>query len=152
MMALKYLPDDYDQRGQLRLPLLFWFILLLQARTWLLLLMAGASRQQGNDLLALFYPDRQSFWLGLALGVPAAIGLLLTGYRQRWPRLWQPWRHVLMASLLIALIGQGAQLTQEALQASPVPLLFSLFDLLALGWLHYNQRLCDCFLPDDHQL
>ena len=57
-----------------------------------------------------------------------------------------------MASLLIALIGQGAQLTQEALQASPVPLLFSLFDLLALGWLHYNQRLCDCFLPDDHQL
>ena len=47
-----YLPDEYDARGQLRLPFLFWLILLLQARTWLLLVMAGASRQQGNDLLA----------------------------------------------------------------------------------------------------
>lgn len=57
-----YLPDEYDGKGQLRLPFLFWLILLLQARTWLLLVMAGASRKQGNDLLALFYPDSQAFW------------------------------------------------------------------------------------------
>ena len=54
----------------------------------MLFVMAGASRQQGSDLLALFYPDSDTFWLGLGLGVPAALGLLLTGYRQRWPRLW----------------------------------------------------------------
>lgn len=149
-MILKYLPDDYDAKGQLRLPLLFWLILLLQARTWLLLLMAGASRQQGNDLLALFYPDRQSFWLGLALGVPAALGLLLTGYRQRWPRLWQAWRGVLSLSLLINLLWQGVQLVQGDMQASPLPLLLSLFDLLALIWLQLNARLRDCFLPDQN--
>ena len=150
MNGLKYLPEEYDAKGQLRLPFLFWLILLLQARTWLLLVMAGASREQGNDLLALFYPDRQSFWLGLALGVPAAIGLLLTGYRQRWPRLWQSWRHVLSASLLLSLLWQGAALVQGELADSPLPLLLGLFDLLALIALHAHQRLRDAFLPE-HQ-
>ncbi|NIG21904.1 DUF2919 domain-containing protein [Pantoea sp. Al-1710] len=150
MMGLKYLPDEYDAKGQLRLPFLFWPILLLQARTWLLLVMAGASRQQGNDLLALFYPDRQSFWIGLALGIPAAAGLLLTGYRQRWPRLWQSWRQVLSVSLLISLLSQGYGLIQGAFPDSPRPLLLTLFDLLALIWLQTHQRLRDCFLPEHH--
>lgn len=150
MVGLKYLPEEYDAKGQLRLPFLFWLILMLQARTWLLLVMAGASRQQGNDLLALFYPDRQSFWLGLALGIPAAMGMLLTGYRQRWPRLWQNWRHVLSASLLVSLLWQGSSLLQGAFPDSPLPLLLTLFDLLALLWLLTQHRLRDCFLPE-HQ-
>ncbi|ERK14282.1 MAG: DUF2919 domain-containing protein [Pantoea sp.] len=150
MVTLKYPPEEYDAKGQLRLPFLFWLILLLQARTWLLLVMAGASRQQGNDLLALFYPDRQSFWLGLALGVPSAIGLLLTGYRQRWPRVWQSWRWVLSLSLLINLLWQGVNLWQGEMPDSPFPLLLTLFDLLALYWLQTHRRLRDCFLPE-HQ-
>ncbi|WFL66473.1 DUF2919 family protein [Pantoea sp. X85] len=149
---MKYLPEEYDAKGQLRLPFLFWLILLLQARTCLLLVMAGASRQQGNDLLALFYPDRQSFWLGMALGIPAAIGLLLTGYRQRWPRLWQSWRHVLSASLLVSLLLQGSSLLQGAFPDSPLPLLLTLFDLLALFWLQTQPRLRDCFLPEHQQV
>ncbi len=77
------------RKGSCSCPFFFWLTLLL-AHTWIHLMMAGASRQQGNDLLGLFYsyPDRQAFWLGLALGAPALIGLLLTGYRARWPLLW----------------------------------------------------------------
>lgn len=145
-----YQPDEYDARGQLRLPFLFWLILLLQARTWLLLVMAGASRLQGNDLLALFYPDRQAFWVGLALGLPALAGLLLTGYRTRLPRLWQSWRSVLALSLLINLLWQGWQFVQGDLLSSSLPLLLTLFDLLALIWLQFNRRCRDCFLPEHH--
>ncbi len=47
-------------------------MLILQARTWLLFVMAGASREQGG-LLALFYPDTQRFWYGMLLGLPAAL-------------------------------------------------------------------------------
>ncbi|WP_442955738.1 DUF2919 family protein [Pantoea sp. T14] len=150
MNVLKYLPDEYDGKGQLRLPFLFWPIMLLLARTWLLLVMAGASRQQGNDLLALFYPDRQAFWIGLALGTPALLGMLLTGYRTRWPRLWQYWRNVLLLSLWINLLWQGVQFTQGDLLSSPLPLLLTLFDLLALLWLQFNTRLRDCFSPEHH--
>ena len=112
--------------------------------------MAGASRQQGNDLLALFYPDQQAFWIGLALGLPALAGMLLTGYRTRWPRLWQHWRSVLALSLLVNLLWQGVQFIQGDLLSSPLPLLLTLFDLLALIWLQSNRRLRDCFLPEHH--
>ena len=147
-MPSHYLPDEYDNKGQLRLPLVFWLILLLQARTWLLFIMAGASRQQGSDLLALFYPDRQAFWIGIASGIPAALGLLLTGYRQRLPRLWQSWRWVLIVSLLASVVQQGwlAWQDDQALAAS----LLALVDLFAAGWLLCHRRLADCFRPDRH--
>lgn len=148
---LKYTPDDYDLRGQLRLPLSFWAILLLQARTWVLFVMAGASRQQGSELLTLFYPDTRAFWLGLALGCPAAVGLLLTGYRQWLPRLWQAWRGVLMVTLVLMLIQQGLSLWRHDEQISLPILLVSLLDLLALGLLWRQQRLRDCFDPQLNQ-
>jgi hypothetical protein len=142
-----YSPDDYDARGQLRLPLGFWAILLLQARTWVLFVMAGASRQQGTSLLALFYPDTHAFWLGLGLGVPAALGLLLTGYRQRAPKLWQAWRWVLMLTLVAMLALQAFTLWHGDDAFSPLVILFTGFDLLALYWLAFNRRLKACFDP-----
>ncbi|WP_233599401.1 DUF2919 domain-containing protein [Erwinia sp. JUb26] len=148
---LKYTPDDYDARGQLRLPLSFWAILLLQARTWVLFVMAGASRQQGAALLELFYPDTHSFWLGLGLGGPAAVGLLLTGYRQRLPRLWLAWRWVLMATLAVMLVMQGVSLWQQEDQTSPLVLFVSLLDVLGLLALWRHRRLVDCFDPKQNQ-
>jgi hypothetical protein len=145
---LPFSPDDYDGKGQLRLPLAFWAILLLQARTWVLFVMAGASRQQGSALLSLFYPDSGAFWLGLGLGVPAALGLLLTGYRQRLPRLWQSWRWVLCASLLLSVALIVWQSWQEGDLATPALWLPACFDLLALCWLLLSQRLKACFDAD----
>lgn len=87
MKNTEFIPADFDAHGRLRLPLLFWCVLLLQARTWVLFLMAGASRQQGDAILNLFYPDHERFWLGLLPGVPAVLAFLLSGYRQRLPRL-----------------------------------------------------------------
>jgi hypothetical protein len=60
-------------------------VLLLQARTWVLFLMAGASRQQGDALLNLFYPDHDNFWLGLLPGMPAVLAFIISGHRQRFP-------------------------------------------------------------------
>jgi hypothetical protein len=64
MKNTEFIPSDFDAHGRLRLPFLFWCVLLLQARTWVLFIMAGASRQQGDVLLNLFYPDHDNFWLG----------------------------------------------------------------------------------------
>jgi hypothetical protein len=144
---LNYSPDDYDAKGQLRLPLSFWAILLLQARTWVMFVMAGASRQQGTQLLELFYPDTHSFWLGLGFGIPAAIGLLLTGYRQRLPRLWQAWRWVLIITLVVTMLAPLLMQWQEEDPLSELLLMVTLLDGLALLALLFSPRLRDCFDP-----
>ena len=102
MKNTEFIPADFDAHGRLRLPLLFWCVLLLQARTWVLFLMAGASRQQGDAILNLFYPDHERFWLGLLPGVPAVLAFLLSGYRQRLPRLWLAAGAIASAAVAVA--------------------------------------------------
>ncbi len=113
----RFSPDDYDQHGALRLPLGFWAVLILQARTWLLFVMAGVSREQGESLLALFYPDTQRFWYGMLLGLPAALG------------------------------GSLFSLWRQDGDAPGLELALALLDALALSYLLLNARLKACFAP-----
>ncbi|WP_279051765.1 DUF2919 domain-containing protein [Cedecea davisae] len=135
-----YPPADYDSQGNLKAPLLFWAVLLLQARSWVLLVLAGASRQQGDALLGLFYPDRDTFWLGLIPGVPAVFAFLLSGRRHLWPRFWRAFRWLLVAAQAALLVWQLALLAGgEELTATTIVLLVA--DLFALWWLVVNRRL-----------
>jgi hypothetical protein len=145
----RFSPDDYDQHGMLRMPLWFWGVLILQARTWLLFVMAGTSRDQGSGLLQLFYPDSQRFWYGMLLGLPAALAFLIAGRRQHWPRLWRCWRWVLIVSLAAALLGSLYSLWQQDSNEPPLDLLLALLDVLAMGYLLMNRRLKACFIPQD---
>ncbi|WP_058912653.1 DUF2919 domain-containing protein [Entomohabitans teleogrylli] len=139
-----YLPSDYDQNGNLKLPWLFYLVLLLQARSWVLLLMAGASRQQGEALMSLFWPDRSTFLLSLLPGIPAVVAFLLAGYRQRWPQLWRAWYRLLIV-LQLALVGWQAVLIWRSDEVSLAALLLLAADLFAAWWLLTNRRLRACF-------
>ena len=48
------------------------------------------------------------------------------------------------------LVARGAEFVQGDLLTSPLPLLLTLFDLLALIWLQSSRRCRDCFLPEHH--
>ncbi|WP_435927358.1 DUF2919 domain-containing protein [Dryocola sp. BD613] len=144
-MLFNYPPSDYDVHGNLKTPFLFWCILLFQARTWFLLVLAGASRQQGDALLGLFYPDRDSFWLGLLPGIPAALAFVLSGRRHLWPRVWAAWRWVLIGTQAAVLAWQiGAICQGEELTGVTLALLTG--DIFALWWLFTSRRLRDYFL------
>ena len=147
MKSTEFLPSDYDQHGRLRLPFLFWLVLLLQARTWVLFVAAAASRQQGDALLSLFYPDSDNFWLGLLPGIPAVAAFLLSGRRQQLPRLWSALRWPLCIAQLLLLLWQPALwLTGEPL--SGIGLLLVIIDAFALWWLLCDRRLRACFLSE----
>ncbi|MHA9420675.1 DUF2919 family protein [Klebsiella pneumoniae] len=119
MKNTEFIPADFDAHGRLRLPLLFWCVLLLQARTWVLFLMAGASRQQGDAILNLFY-------------------------RQRLPRLWRAMRWLLVLSQVLLLLWQPMLwLSGESPSSLTIALLVA--DGYALWWLLTSRRLGACF-------
>lgn len=149
MKNIEFSPADYDGHGRLRLPFLFWCVLLLQARTWVLFMMAGASRGQGDALLTLFYPDHDAFWWGLLPGVPAVLTFLLCGRRQMFPRCWRALRPLLIVAQIALLVWQPLLwLNGETL--SGIGLALVVVDLVALGWLLTNPRLYACFHQDEH--
>jgi Protein of unknown function (DUF2919) len=148
MKNIDFLPSAYDGHGRLRLPFVFWCVLLLQARTWVLFVMAGASRQQGDTLLNLFYPDHDNFWLGLLPGVPAVVAFLLSGRRHQLPRLWALMRGLLILAQLALLIWQPL-LWWQGEPLSGIGLALVIVDGFALWWLLSNRRLRACFSPHE---
>lgn len=144
MKSTEFFPSDYDHHGRLRLPSLFWLVLLLQARTWVLFVIAGASREQGGALLGLFYPDHDNFWLGLLPGVPAVLTFLMSGRRQHFPRLWRALRPLLIIAQCVLLVWQP-WLWLQGEPLSGIGLSLVLIDLFALWWLMTHPRLRACF-------
>ncbi|EMM5416853.1 DUF2919 domain-containing protein [Citrobacter amalonaticus] len=144
MKNTEFHPADYDGHGHLRLPFLFWFVLLLQARTWVLFVIAGSSREQGTALLNLFYPDHDTFWLGLLPGIPAVIAFLLSGRRYTFPRLWQVLRLLLIVAQVALLCWQPV-LWFNGSPVNGVGLSLVVADIVALLWLLTNRRMRACF-------
>ncbi|XHA15463.1 DUF2919 domain-containing protein [Citrobacter farmeri] len=144
MKNTEFHPADYDSHGHLRLPFLFWFVLLLQARTWVLFVIAGSSREQGTALLNLFYPDHDNFWLGLLPGIPAVLAFLLSGRRYSFVRLWHALRPLLIAAQVALLCWQPV-LWLNGSPVNGVGLALVVADIVALLWLLTNRRLHACF-------
>ena len=137
MKSIEIHPADYDAQGRVRLPFLFWCVLLLQARTWVLFVMAAASRGQGDTLLTLF-------WLGLLPGVPAVVTFLCSGRRQAIPRLWRALRWLLILAQIALLCWQPVLWWYgEPLTGIGIALVVA--DIVALLWLLTNPRLRACF-------
>ena len=147
MKSTEIHPADYDAQGRLRLPFLFWCVLLLQARTWVLFVMAGASRGQGDTLLNLFYPDHDAFWLGLLPGIPAVLAFLVSGRRHLIPRFWGALRWLLIIAQTALLFWQTVLWWYgEPLTGIGIALVIA--DIVALLWLLTNPRLRACFTQE----
>ena len=146
MKSTEFHPADYDGHGRLRLPFLFWGVLLLQARTWVLFVIAGSSREQGDTLLNLFYPDHDTFWLGLLPGVPAVLAFLLSGRRDAFPVLWRGLRGLLILAQGVLLCWQP-MLGLYGEPVNGIGLALVVADIVALIWLLSNRRVRACFAP-----
>lgn len=116
MMVKKYFGQkmkdwhEFDDHGQRKVPLWLWLAWAFSAKAWLVFVMAGVSRQQGSDLLNLFYPDHQALYVGMAIGAPALFWMWLAGLRDRfvWSHfLWRQGRWITVLMYLGELARQS---------------------------------------------
>ena len=126
--------------------LLFWCVLLLQART-------GAVRdgwrvaRAGRYATESLYPDHDAFWLGLLPGVPAVLAFLCSGRRQFLPRFWRALRWLLILAQVVLPVWQPVLwLYGEPLSGIGIALVVA--DIVALLWLVTNPRLRACFTQE----
>ena len=114
--------QHYTESGNLKPPIYFYLAILFLTRTWGLLAISIISRETGHKLLAIFYPDKIHFYLGLISGLLAVLLFLLSGrdhdkYRVI-SKLWQCGYPVLLLSLLGDFSLQIYYLTQLHYQYS----------------------------------
>lgn len=137
-MTVKIFPlKFYTQSGDLKPPTYFYYGLLFLARTWALLIISLASRETGNKLLAMFYPDQMHFYLGLASGLIAIILFLLAGRdHDKHPLICKVWQRAYPFFLLSICFDLALQLYylyldnfQYSIEAS-IQLVFVLWLLL----------------------
>ncbi|PFG55631.1 Protein of unknown function (DUF2919) [Vibrio sp. ES.051] len=78
---MRYSFDQYDTHGILKAPIFLWLGWMFLARSWVVFAMAGVSRDSGSKILAIVYPDSNTLYLGLAMGVPSLLLMWLMGLR-----------------------------------------------------------------------
>ncbi|MDV5171170.1 DUF2919 domain-containing protein [Photobacterium rosenbergii] len=106
--------DAYDKHGLLKPSAMLWLCWLFSAKGWVIFVMAGASRQQGAQVLEILYPLRENLYLAMLIGLPALIYMWMAGYRHKNKKLinfvWLHGKGILMLSYATDCVLQMYQL------------------------------------------
>jgi hypothetical protein len=79
LLPLKY----YDDAGRVKPAAAVYFCIVFLSRSLLVLIGSVSVRENGEQLLALFYPDKQYLYINLAIAFPAFVVLLILGFREK---------------------------------------------------------------------
>lgn len=146
---MQYSFDAYDEHGWLKPPVWLWFGWAILIRSVLVFIMAGASREQGTDLLALFYPSHDHLYTSLFLSLPILFYMWLSSFKKPTRpftlTLWKQgrWLTIVMVLIDLFMVIQSIIITHGEFQ------LGSAMILLLLGWflifLCRSKRVKICF-------
>ncbi len=79
LLPLKY----YDDAGRVKPAAALYFCIVFLSRSLLILIGSVSVRENGEQLLALFYPEKQYLYISLAIAFLAFVALLLLGFREK---------------------------------------------------------------------
>lgn len=107
--------DAYDKHGLLKPSAMLWLTLAFSAKAWVVFVMAGASRDQGAQILEVLYPLRENLYFAMVIGLPALLLMWLTGQRHKNNKLintlWQHGKTILLAAYVTDCALQVYQLS-----------------------------------------
>jgi hypothetical protein len=79
LLPLKY----YDDSGRVKPAVALYLCIAFLSRSLMILIGSVSVRENGDQLLALFYPEKQYLYISLAIAFPAFLALLLLGFREK---------------------------------------------------------------------
>jgi hypothetical protein len=79
LLPLKY----YDDAGRVKPAAALYFCIVFLSRSLLILIGSVSARENGDQLLALFYPEKQYLYISLTIAFPAFLALLILGFREK---------------------------------------------------------------------
>jgi|TARA_B110000238_G_C16103855_1_gene429504 hypothetical protein len=82
LLPLKY----YDDAGRVKPPVALYFCIVFLSRSLIILVGSVSVRENGEQLLALFYPEEQYLYVSLAIAFPAFLALMCLGFKEK---VWQ---------------------------------------------------------------
>ncbi|MCE2593306.1 DUF2919 domain-containing protein [Motilimonas cestriensis] len=139
--------SQYDNNGDLKPPIWFYASLFFLARTWVIWIMSATIRPDGSKIMALFYPIKVHFFMGMASGALAVVLFLIASRKEnKWiAPLWHKGRALLLFAVLIdfglllnAIVDQHFSYSWA-----------SALQLVLVSWILLytlkSQRLADCF-------
>ncbi|ELR65158.1 membrane protein [Photobacterium marinum] len=107
--------DAYDKHGLLKPSAMLWLTLIFNAKAWIIFVMAGASREQGAQVLEILYPVRNNLYFAMVMGLPALFLMWVTGQRHKNKKLinalWRRGKSILLAAYMTDCALQVYQLT-----------------------------------------
>lgn len=136
LLPLKY----YDEAGRVKPAAALYLCIVFLSRSLLILIGSVSVRENGEQLLALFYPEKGYLYISLAIAFPAFLALLLLGFREKIWNADRCWMFSFIKPLLIlsVLADLGLHIMLASIahwQFSWVIALTLLIDLLILYFL-----------------
>jgi hypothetical protein len=97
LLPLEY----YDDAGRVKPAVALYFCIVFLSRSLLILIGSVSVRENSEQLLALFYPEKQYLYISLVIAFPAFLALLLLGFREK---IWLAERHWMFSCIKPLLI------------------------------------------------
>jgi hypothetical protein len=79
LLPLKY----YDDAGRVKPAVALYVCIAFLSRSLMILIGSVSVRENGDQLLALLYPEKQYLYISLAIAFPTFMALLLLGFREK---------------------------------------------------------------------
>lgn len=97
LLPLKY----YDDAGKVKPAAALYFCIVFLSRSLLVLIGSVSVRENGDQLLALFYPEKHYLYISLAIAFPAFLAVLILGFREK---IWDAYRYWMFSCIKPLLI------------------------------------------------
>lgn len=139
-----------DDHGLAQIPRRFYWLLLLLLRPYLCWVLVLTVPAQQQDLLGLFYPQKQDFMLACLIALPllpllAALSQRKPKGNKRWFYVWKQGRGLLLFTAFIDVVVTVMSLPKDVILDAPWKIVPVLLLCLAIIWLLLSKLLKTVF-------